>query len=210
MHRRTRKRTSSTEAKPPLSGLFLTYLLMASRPSQPTVSCASRQGTASHSPRTCTVYLGMAPRDPREALPPGRLLLCLGRSLAGTVLSGRDFLGVVGGEDTAGLSKHAPPLALTHPHVGQIFIEGRTGFLWVFAAERGAGEGDAGRRAARPAGVQPCWRQSLASPTLGVPGALLLASLSGSRISPCPGFCVLHRGQPINTVFLSLSRITQQ
>lgn len=85
------------------------------------------------------------------------------------------------------LPKHAPSLAFTHPHIGQIFIEGRTVSLWVFTAELGAGEGDAGRLR----GDAPL-TQGLASPVLGVPVlAVTCWGLSGSPISLSPGFCVL-------------------
>lgn len=68
---------------------------------------------------------------------------------------------MAGGEDKDGLSKYATSLDFTHSHVVQIFIKGPTVFLWVFAAELVAGEGDAGRPASCLAVMQSCWQIGL-------------------------------------------------
>lgn len=59
------------------------------------------------------------------------------------------------------ISKYVTSLDFTHSRVVQIFVKGLTVFLWFFAAELVAGEGDAGRPASCLAVMRSCWQIGL-------------------------------------------------
>lgn len=90
-----------------------------------------------------------------------------------------------------GLSKHAPSFAFTHSRIGQIFIESapRCPFDF-FAAERGAGEWDAGRLSTCPPGLLPA-RPGFSRPRVLKPADPAAGPVSaGALIPPSPRFCL--------------------